>query len=184
MDLCFSLPCPALLSPMQDRPAMQLYQPGARNRKRMSSAGKSYDCIPVGHSPESGTERCYDVITMATGLDKGFEKSKDEQWAIWMFIGNTNNLFSLFSWWWQVWPLLKIIHPSEGKGNLVIFIFLFVFSHSHPYRCYKTQSFEYYWNFLFFLNDGHFNSYCSAFKKLSNSITRSKTSIGENYWSY
>eukprot|EP00064_Thunnus_orientalis_P009082 superscaffoldBa00001132_g9105 len=63
----------------KDRPAMQLYQPGARNRKRMSSAGKGYDCIPVGHSPEPGTERCYDVVTMATGLDKGFEKSKDEQ---------------------------------------------------------------------------------------------------------
>lgn len=69
------------VSPMspQDRPAMQLYQPGARNRKRMSSAGKGYDCIPVGHSPEPGTEHCYEVVTMATGLDKGFEKSKDEQ---------------------------------------------------------------------------------------------------------
>lgn len=75
----FSLPCPCSLVSLQDRPAMQLYQPGARNRKRMSSAGKSYDCIPVGHSPEPGTERCYDVVTMATGLDKGFEKSKDEQ---------------------------------------------------------------------------------------------------------
>lgn len=79
---------------LQDRPAMQLYQPGARNRKRMSSAGKGYDCIPVGHSPEPGTERCYDVVTMATGLDKGFEKSKDEQWAVQMFIGSTNKLFS------------------------------------------------------------------------------------------
>uniref|UniRef100_A0A3B4U4D4 UPF3A regulator of nonsense mediated mRNA decay n=1 Tax=Seriola dumerili TaxID=41447 RepID=A0A3B4U4D4_SERDU len=63
----------------KDRPAMQLYQPGARNRKRMSSAGKGYDCIPVGPSPEPGTEHCYEVATMATGLEKGFEKSKDEQ---------------------------------------------------------------------------------------------------------
>ncbi|XP_073329990.1 regulator of nonsense transcripts 3A isoform X1 [Pagrus major] len=62
----------------KDRPAMQLYQPGARNRKRMSSAGKGYDCIPVGHSPEPGTEHCFEVVTMATGLEKGFEKSKDE----------------------------------------------------------------------------------------------------------
>lgn len=58
---------------------MQLYQPGARNRKRMSSAGKAYDCIPVGPSPEAGTERCYEVVTMAKGPEKGFEKSKDEQ---------------------------------------------------------------------------------------------------------
>ncbi|KAG7238806.1 hypothetical protein INR49_030350 [Caranx melampygus] len=63
----------------KDRPAMQLYQPGARNRKRMSSAGKGYDCIPVGPSPEPVTEHCYDVLSMATGLEKGFEKSKDEQ---------------------------------------------------------------------------------------------------------
>uniref|UniRef100_A0AAQ5ZNS9 UPF3 domain-containing protein n=1 Tax=Amphiprion ocellaris TaxID=80972 RepID=A0AAQ5ZNS9_AMPOC len=63
----------------KDRPAMQLYQPGARNRKRMSSAGKGYDCIPVGHSPEPRTEHCYEVVAMTTGLEKGFEKSKDEQ---------------------------------------------------------------------------------------------------------
>ncbi|GLD51923.1 regulator of nonsense transcripts 3A isoform X1 [Lates japonicus] len=63
----------------KDRPAMQLYQPGARNRKRMSSAGKGYDCIPVGQSPEPGTEHCYEVVTMAAGLEKGFEKNKDEQ---------------------------------------------------------------------------------------------------------
>ncbi|KAA8587914.1 regulator of nonsense transcripts 3A isoform X1 [Etheostoma spectabile] len=60
----------------KDRPAMQLYQPGARNRKRMSSAGKGYDCIP---SPESGTEHGYEAVALATGLEKGFEKSKDEQ---------------------------------------------------------------------------------------------------------
>lgn len=70
---------PALFVSLQDRPAMQLYQPGARNRKRMSSAGKGYDCIPVGHSPEPRADHCYDVVTMATGLEKGFEKSKDEQ---------------------------------------------------------------------------------------------------------
>uniref|UniRef100_A0A665VLM5 UPF3A regulator of nonsense mediated mRNA decay n=1 Tax=Echeneis naucrates TaxID=173247 RepID=A0A665VLM5_ECHNA len=63
----------------KDRPAMQLYQPGARNRKRMSSAGKGYDCIPVGPSPEPGTEHCYEVATMATGQEKGFDKSKEEQ---------------------------------------------------------------------------------------------------------
>lgn len=57
---------------------MQLYQPGARNRKRMSSSGKGYDCIPAGHSPEPRTERCYEAVTMATGMDKVFEKSQDE----------------------------------------------------------------------------------------------------------
>uniref|UniRef100_A0A8C3A3Q8 UPF3A regulator of nonsense mediated mRNA decay n=1 Tax=Cyclopterus lumpus TaxID=8103 RepID=A0A8C3A3Q8_CYCLU len=63
----------------KDRPAMQLYQPGARNRKRMSSAGKGYDCTPVGHSPEPGEEHGYEVVAMATGLEKGFEKSKEDQ---------------------------------------------------------------------------------------------------------
>ncbi|XP_010786906.1 regulator of nonsense transcripts 3A [Notothenia coriiceps] len=63
----------------KDRPAMQLYQPGARNRKRMSSAGKGYDCIAVGHSPEPGTEHCYEAVPMATGPEKGYEKSKEEQ---------------------------------------------------------------------------------------------------------
>lgn len=58
---------------------MQLYQPGARNRKRMSSAGKSYDCIPVGCSPEPGPEHCFDVVTVAAGLEKGFKENKDEQ---------------------------------------------------------------------------------------------------------
>ncbi|XP_058474190.1 regulator of nonsense transcripts 3A isoform X2 [Solea solea] len=62
----------------KDRPAMQLYQPGARNRKRMNSAGKGYDCIPVGPSSESGADHCYEVVTMATGLEKMFDKSKDE----------------------------------------------------------------------------------------------------------
>lgn len=62
---------------LQDRPAMQLYQPGARNRKRMSSAGKGYDCIPVGHSPEPGMDHCYEVVALAAGLENVFEKSKD-----------------------------------------------------------------------------------------------------------
>uniref|UniRef100_A0A3P9KXT3 UPF3A regulator of nonsense mediated mRNA decay n=1 Tax=Oryzias latipes TaxID=8090 RepID=A0A3P9KXT3_ORYLA len=63
----------------KDRPAMQLYQPGARNRKRMSSSSKAYDCIHLGHSPERETDHCYEVVTMVMGLDRGFEKSKDEQ---------------------------------------------------------------------------------------------------------
>ncbi|CAL8320098.1 unnamed protein product [Merluccius merluccius] len=57
----------------KDRPSMQLYQPGARNRKRMSSAGKGYDCTPAGRSPEPGTE-CYEVVAMGMGS----EKSRDE----------------------------------------------------------------------------------------------------------
>ncbi|XP_055008704.1 regulator of nonsense transcripts 3A isoform X2 [Boleophthalmus pectinirostris] len=61
----------------KDRPAMQLYQPGARNRKRMSSSGKSYECIPVGHSPEPAADYAYEMANMS--LDKGFEKGKDEQ---------------------------------------------------------------------------------------------------------
>ncbi|XP_055086801.1 regulator of nonsense transcripts 3A isoform X2 [Periophthalmus magnuspinnatus] len=61
----------------KDRPAMQLYQPGARNRKRMSSSGKGYDCVPVGHSPEPTADHCYEAPGM--GLDKAFEKGKDEQ---------------------------------------------------------------------------------------------------------
>ncbi|XP_072300985.1 regulator of nonsense transcripts 3A isoform X2 [Eucyclogobius newberryi] len=61
----------------KDRPAMQLYQPGARNRKRMNSSGKGYECIPVGHSPEPATDHCYEMANMS--LDKAFEKGKDEQ---------------------------------------------------------------------------------------------------------
>lgn len=52
---------------------MQLYQPGARNRKRMSSAGKGFDCIPV--NPPPVTDYCYEVATLETGL----EKDKDLQ---------------------------------------------------------------------------------------------------------
>lgn len=78
-ERCLSLKCPCRPVPLQDRPAMQLYQPGARNRKRMSSAGKGYDCIPVGHSPEPGADHSYEVVSLAPGLEKVFEKSKDVQ---------------------------------------------------------------------------------------------------------
>ncbi|KAK5607379.1 regulator of nonsense transcription [Crenichthys baileyi] len=63
----------------KDRPAMQLYQPGARNRKRMSSTNKGYDCLPTGHSHECRTEHCYEVVAMTAGMERGFEKSKDDQ---------------------------------------------------------------------------------------------------------
>lgn len=58
---------------------MQLYQPGARNRKRMSSAGKGYDCMPLGHSPEPPSDHCFEVVALAAGLEKVFEKSKEMQ---------------------------------------------------------------------------------------------------------
>ncbi|XP_066562882.1 regulator of nonsense transcripts 3A isoform X1 [Amia ocellicauda] len=57
--------------PVKDRPAMQLYQPGARSRTRVGSGGKSYDCSNV--SPEDTGDRKYDL---ATGT--GSEKSGDE----------------------------------------------------------------------------------------------------------
>ncbi|XP_030643047.1 regulator of nonsense transcripts 3A [Chanos chanos] len=57
--------------PAKDRPAMQLYQPGARNRKRMGSASKVFDCVP--QSPEHTRELCCDV-----GMGTGSEKSGDE----------------------------------------------------------------------------------------------------------
>ncbi|XP_036444010.1 regulator of nonsense transcripts 3A isoform X2 [Colossoma macropomum] len=55
----------------KDRPAMQLYQPGARNRKRMGSGNKAFDFSPI--SPESGTEHCYELA-----IGTGSEKSGDE----------------------------------------------------------------------------------------------------------
>uniref|UniRef100_A0A8C9SMM0 UPF3A regulator of nonsense mediated mRNA decay n=1 Tax=Scleropages formosus TaxID=113540 RepID=A0A8C9SMM0_SCLFO len=55
----------------KDRPAMQLYTPGARSRTRMSSAGNGYDCC--SNSPERGGDRRYEV-TAGTGS----EKSGDE----------------------------------------------------------------------------------------------------------
>ncbi|XP_018598695.1 regulator of nonsense transcripts 3A isoform X1 [Scleropages formosus] len=57
--------------PAKDRPAMQLYTPGARSRTRMSSAGNGYDCC--SNSPERGGDRRYEV-TAGTGS----EKSGDE----------------------------------------------------------------------------------------------------------
>lgn len=59
---------------------MQLYQPGARNRKRMSSAGKGFDCLPGSPSPV--TDYCYEVATLEAGLEKVFEKNKEAQWAV------------------------------------------------------------------------------------------------------
>lgn len=56
---------------------MQLYQPGARNRKHMSSAGKGFDCLPM--NPSQVTDYCYEVATLETGLEKVFEKNKDPQ---------------------------------------------------------------------------------------------------------
>ncbi|XP_060785770.1 regulator of nonsense transcripts 3A isoform X2 [Neoarius graeffei] len=55
----------------KDRPAMQLYQPGARNRKRMGSGNKVFDFSRL--SPEPSTEPCYE-LTIGTGS----EKSGDE----------------------------------------------------------------------------------------------------------
>ncbi|XP_006639007.2 regulator of nonsense transcripts 3A isoform X2 [Lepisosteus oculatus] len=52
----------------KDRPAMQLYQPGARSRTRMGSGGKVYDCS--SNSPESAGERKYDAAT-GTRSEKG-----------------------------------------------------------------------------------------------------------------
>ncbi|XP_062862230.1 regulator of nonsense transcripts 3A isoform X2 [Trichomycterus rosablanca] len=56
--------------PAKDRPAMQLYQPGARNRKRMGSGNKGFDFSTL--SPES-TEPCYELA-----VGTGSEKSGDE----------------------------------------------------------------------------------------------------------
>ncbi|XP_050974861.1 regulator of nonsense transcripts 3A isoform X1 [Labeo rohita] len=57
--------------PAKDRPAMQLYQPGARNRKRMGSGNKTFDFPPI--SPEHGGEHCYKTV-----IGTGSEKSADE----------------------------------------------------------------------------------------------------------
>lgn len=60
-----------MLSREQDRPAMQLYQPGARNRKHVASGSKGFDFSQL--SPEPSTEPCYE-LTIGTGS----EKSGDE----------------------------------------------------------------------------------------------------------
>ncbi|MBN3276059.1 REN3A protein, partial [Polyodon spathula] len=57
--------------PAKDRPAMQLYQPGARSRTRLGSGGKSYDCS--SKSPDRIVDRKFEA---ATGT--GSEKSGDE----------------------------------------------------------------------------------------------------------
>ena len=111
---CLSLPWPCSLVSLQDRPAMQLYQPGARNRKRMSSGCKGYDCIPVGPSPEPGSEHCFEVVATATGLEKGLEKSKEEPWAGWTFRGSR-----LFSCSVERWPVG--LRDKALKKQTVIF---------------------------------------------------------------
>ncbi|XP_039600715.1 regulator of nonsense transcripts 3A isoform X1 [Polypterus senegalus] len=55
----------------KDRPAMQLYQPGARSRTRLGSGDKSYECS--NKSPDHIFERKYDA---AAGT--GSQKSEDE----------------------------------------------------------------------------------------------------------
>lgn len=50
---------------------MQLYQPGARNRKRMGSGNKTFDFSPI--SPETGAEHCYELA-----IGTSSEKSGDE----------------------------------------------------------------------------------------------------------
>ncbi|KAM9486994.1 regulator of nonsense transcripts 3A isoform 1-T1 [Clarias gariepinus] len=57
--------------PAKDRPAMQLYQPGARNRKHVGSGNKGFDFSRL--SPEPISEPCYE-LTIGTGS----EKSGDE----------------------------------------------------------------------------------------------------------
>uniref|UniRef100_A0A8C7T0F0 UPF3 domain-containing protein n=1 Tax=Oncorhynchus mykiss TaxID=8022 RepID=A0A8C7T0F0_ONCMY len=60
--------------PNKDRPAMQLYQPGAHNRKRVSSAMKGYE-LPMNRSPDhAAADRCYEAVAMETSS----EKSPDE----------------------------------------------------------------------------------------------------------
>lgn len=67
---CFCLFCLTHFT-AQDRPAMQLYQPGARNRKRMGSGNKAFDFSPI--SPDHGGELCYKTV-----IGTGSEKSADE----------------------------------------------------------------------------------------------------------
>ncbi|XP_055726936.1 regulator of nonsense transcripts 3A isoform X4 [Salvelinus fontinalis] len=55
--------------PNKDRPAMQLYQPGAHNRKRVSSAMRGYE-LPMNQSPEHAVaDRCYEAVAMETGSE-------------------------------------------------------------------------------------------------------------------
>ncbi|XP_072332824.1 regulator of nonsense transcripts 3A isoform X6 [Scyliorhinus torazame] len=57
----------------QDRPAMQLYQPGARCRTRQGSGGKAYDCC--SKSSEDSIERKYeDDSSVGAGSEKSCEE--------------------------------------------------------------------------------------------------------------
>ncbi|XP_038674841.1 regulator of nonsense transcripts 3A isoform X2 [Scyliorhinus canicula] len=57
----------------QDRPAMQLYQPGARCRTRLGSGGKAYDCC--SKSSEDSIERKYeDDSSVGAGSEKSCEE--------------------------------------------------------------------------------------------------------------
>ncbi|XP_041127790.1 regulator of nonsense transcripts 3A-like isoform X1 [Polyodon spathula] len=57
--------------PTKDRPAMQLYQPGARSRTRLGSGGKSYDCS--SKSPVRIVDRKFEAAT-GTGSEKSGEE--------------------------------------------------------------------------------------------------------------
>ncbi|MGH0151461.1 UNVERIFIED_CONTAM: hypothetical protein FKN15_057958 [Acipenser sinensis] len=54
-----------------DRPAMQLYQPGARSRTRLGSGGKSYDSS--SKSPDRIVDRRFEAAT-GTGSEKSGEE--------------------------------------------------------------------------------------------------------------
>ncbi|XP_077393711.1 regulator of nonsense transcripts 3A isoform X1 [Festucalex cinctus] len=62
----------------KDRPAMQLYQPGVRNRKGANSAGKVYDCMPAGHSPDGEAGGYFEVVAMAGVQEKAYDNINDE----------------------------------------------------------------------------------------------------------
>ncbi|RXM33862.1 Regulator of nonsense transcripts 3A [Acipenser ruthenus] len=55
----------------KDRPAMQLYQPGARSRTRLGSGGKSYDSS--SKSPDRIVDRRFEAAT-GTGSEKSGEE--------------------------------------------------------------------------------------------------------------
>ncbi|XP_033863865.1 regulator of nonsense transcripts 3A-like isoform X4 [Acipenser ruthenus] len=57
--------------PAKDRPAMQLYQPGARSRTRLGSGGKSYDSS--SKSPDRIVDRKFEAAT-GTGSEKSGEE--------------------------------------------------------------------------------------------------------------
>ncbi|GAB0178981.1 regulator of nonsense transcripts 3A [Grus japonensis] len=61
-------------SACQDRPAMQLYQPGARIRTHTGSTSKTYDCS--GKSFEDALDKKYEADNSAGG---GSEKSEEAE---------------------------------------------------------------------------------------------------------